>query len=345
MEYRVDVLKNKLPSILHDIYWNNPVTSCSKCSLCGNVNNDKKDEPWFKFFCYQLVKNLELSAELNSTNNKEEGERRCKSLIYWMYDRVERFYGNNVVKNKSKFITALHDVWEKFFEDNEGTYKSYRCSVPQASEFKNLTEIKKRKTMFDYCWNYNELKGILKLPSFPNCHIFYDYLKDSLSKYNEISKGCNEDNFIMKNCLRFCTKADPDDILNSSQCRSIEISPDKKEYIKQQDCDALIKEVVPEVKYETKEVEIPVFTFSDNRAIILILFSLWGMFLTLFLLYKITPFRSWIRNKLEKKKIIRDSFNDQSDHESLDADYESVDTDMLNSGYNITYNSDWNSLH
>ncbi|SBT74526.1 Plasmodium vivax Vir protein, putative [Plasmodium ovale] len=316
MEYRVDILKEKLPSIRHDIYWNNPVTSCKKCSLCDNVISNYKDKPWFKFFCYQLVQNLENSAEFNSYNSHEVRERRCKSLMYWMYDRVEGFYGNDVVKNKSEFITALRDVWKKFFEDNEGTHKSYRCNVPQDTEFKNLTEIKKRKTIFDHCWNYNELKGILRLPSYPNCHIFYDYLKDSLSKYNGISKGCGEDSFIMKNCSSFCTKADPDDILNSSKCRSIEISPDKQDYIKRQDCDALIKEVVPEVKYETKEVEIPV-----------------------------TPFRSWIRNKLEKKKIIRDSFNDQSDHESLDADYESVDTDMLNTGYNMTYNSDWNSSH
>ncbi|SBS98796.1 PIR Superfamily Protein, partial [Plasmodium ovale curtisi] len=286
MEYRVDVLKNRLPSIRHDIYWNNPVTTCNKCSLCDKVNNDKKDQPWFKFFCYQLVKNLELSEELNSYNNQEERERRCKSLIYWMYDRVERFYKDDVVKNKKKFITALHDVWKKFFEDNEKTDKSYRCNVPQDSEFKNLTDAKKKKIIYDYCWNYNELKRILRLRYYPNCHIYYDYLKDSLSKYKEISEGCSEDEYITQKCLQFCNKADPEDILNSSQCRSIEISPDKKDYIKQQECDTLIKQVVPEVKYETKEVEIPVFTFSDNRAIILILFSLWGIFLTLFLLYK-----------------------------------------------------------
>ncbi|SBT59385.1 PIR Superfamily Protein [Plasmodium ovale wallikeri] len=65
----------------------------------------------------------------------------------------------------------------------------------------------------------------------------------------------------------------------------------------------------------------------------------------IFFSHHMTPFRSWIRNKLEKKKIIRDSFNDQSDNELLDADYESVDRDMLNTGYNITYNSDWNSTH
>ncbi|SBT52625.1 PIR Superfamily Protein [Plasmodium ovale wallikeri] len=297
-----------------------------------------KDKPWFKFFCYQLVQNLENSAEFNSYNSHEVRERRCKSLMYWMYDKVERDYRNNVVQNKTEFITELFGVWKKFYEDNPRTDQSHRCKVPEDPRFHNLRDAKKRKIIFDYCWNYSELKGILKLPTYKNCHIFYDYLKDSISKYEEISGGCSEDEYITQKCSSFCTKADPDDILNSSKCRSIEISPDKKEYIKQQECDALIKQVVPEVKYETEKVEIPVFTFSDNRAIILILFSLWGIFLTLFSLYKMTPFRSWIRNKLEKKKIIRDSFNDQSDHESLDADYESVDTDMLNTGYNMTYN-------
>lgn len=40
---------------------------------------------------------------------------------------------------------------------------------------------------------------------------------------------------------------------------------------------------------------------------------------------------------------MRDSFNERSDNELLDADYESVGTDMENTGYNIIYNTDWNS--
>lgn len=55
-----------------------------------------------------------------------------------------------------------------------------------------------------------------------------------------------------------------------------------------------------------------------------------------------TPFRSWISNKLGKKKIIRDNFNEQSDDESLGVDYESVGGNMQNTGYNISYNSEWN---
>ncbi|SBT74288.1 Plasmodium vivax Vir protein, putative [Plasmodium ovale] len=327
MEYRVDILKAELPSILQDIYWNNPVTSCNKCSLCDN-----------------LVKNLENSAELNSYNHQQDKERRCKSLMYWMYDKVESNYRNDVVQNKTEFITALHDVWKNFYENNTGIDKSHRCKVPEDPEFHNLKDAKKKKIIFDNCWNYSELKRILSYRDYENCHIYYDYLKDNLSKYKEISGVCSNGDYIMNNCTSFCTNADPDNIFNSSQCRTIEISPKKNDYMKKSECDNL-KKPEPEVKYLTTEIKIPEFTFSDKRAIILTLFSSWGMFLTLFFLYKMTPFRSWIRNKLERKKIISDSFNDQSENELLDADYESVDRDMLNTGYNVTYNSDWNSSH
>ncbi|SBT02649.1 hypothetical protein POVCU1_079200, partial [Plasmodium ovale curtisi] len=52
---------------------------------------------------------------------------------------------------------------------------------------------------------------------------------------------------------------------------------------------------------------------------------------------------SWISNKLGKRKIIRDNFNEKSDDETLNADYENMDINMENIGYNVTYNTDWNS--
>ncbi|SBS99115.1 PIR Superfamily Protein [Plasmodium ovale curtisi] len=343
MAYRVDILKSQLPSIQHDIYWNNPVISCEKCSLCDNVNRNKKDMPWFKFLCYQLVKNLELSEDLNSRNNQDERESRCKSLMYWMYDKVKTFYEKSSVKNNDKLIPELLGVWKNFFDNNPGTGKFYKCKVPEASEFKDIKDVKKRKTMFDYCWNYSELSRILKrYVSYENCHIYYDYFKDGLRKYKETVTECNAQDFIINGCSSFSSNADPDDVLNTPKCRSIEISPEKDGYVKKDACDAF-KKPDPEVIYRTEEIPVPEFTFSDNRAIILIFLSLWGVFLTFLFLYKMTPFRSWISNKLGKRKIIRDNFNEKSDDETLNADYESMDINMENIGYNVTYNTDWNS--
>ncbi|SBS91554.1 PIR Superfamily Protein [Plasmodium ovale curtisi] len=341
MEKRVNILINKLESFKFDIFLNNPVTLCPKCYLCADVSSNNKNEPWFKFFCYQLVRNLETAETINS-NSTDTRKSRCNSLIYWMYDKVVNINKTYGIKKNDKIIKDLLDVWTKFNNSPKQNVFSYRCEVPDDSDFKNLNHIKRKKIMSDYCENYNTLKTILNYDEYSDCHVYYDYFKDSLSKYKETVNACSTGDFFLNNCSRFCNKEDPEDVLNKSKCRTIEISPKKNDYMKKDECKALTKPA-PEVICEPNEIKITEFTFSDNRAIVLILFSLWGIFLTFLFLYKMTPFRSWINSKLRKKKIIRDSFNEQSDDETLDIDYESVDRNIENAGYKISYNSDWNS--
>ncbi|SBT00098.1 PIR Superfamily Protein [Plasmodium ovale curtisi] len=341
MENRIEALKN-LDSFKFDFMLNNYVTLCERCKLCEEVSEKKKNEPWFKIFCYQLVRNLETAETINRNNYKDIRNSRCKSLIYWMYDKVKNYYEKPIIKNNENIIKELLDVWKNFNGSDEHNPSSPKCKVPNLLEFTNLENMKRKKIMSDYCENYNKLKKILNFDEHPNCHIYYDYFKDSLSKYKEIVNVCNEGDFFVNNCSRFCKEEDPEDVLNKAKCRRIEISPKKNDYIKIDECKALTKPP-PEVRCEPDEIKISEFTFSDNRAIILILLSLWGVFLTFLLLYKMTPFRSWISNKLGKGKIIRDRFNEQSDDESLDADYENTDRNMQNSEYNIRYNTDWNS--
>ncbi|SBT83948.1 PIR protein [Plasmodium ovale] len=330
---------------MFDFMLNNPVTICKNCKLCDDVNGMKKNEPWFKFLCYQLVRNLETAETINSTNPVDKKLSRCKSLIYWMYDKVKNYYEKPIIKNNGNIIEELLDVWKNFNGSDENNPSSPKCKVPNISEFKNLEDMKRKKIMSDYCENYSLFQRIRDYTEFENCHIYYDYFKDSLSKYKEeVVRECKDQDFFMKNCLRFCNKADPYDVLNKSKCKTIEIWPEEKknDYMKKGDCEKL-KEPDPKLIYEIKDVPVPEFTFSDKRAIILILFSLWGIFLTLLFLYKMTPFRLWIISKLGKKKIIRDNFNEQSDDETLDADYENMGRNMKNAEYSISYNSEWNS--
>ncbi|SBS99527.1 PIR Superfamily Protein [Plasmodium ovale curtisi] len=352
MEYRVDILKNSLQPIQFDIILNNPVNSCKKCNLCEQIDTNMKNEHWFKYLCYQLIKNLEISEYMNRNIHMDKRKSRCNSLMYWTYDKVKTFYEISSVKNNEKIVDVLIDVWKKFNGTELNNQSSPQCKAPEASEFRNIKKMKKKKIMSDYCENYHEHRRISKYVDFNNCQIYYDYFKDSLSKYKkETMNGCNPEDFIINGCSEFCSNPDPDNVLNNSKCKTIEILPGKNDYITQEACDelksealsALKSEALTAEKCESKEVRIPEFTFSDNRAIILILFSMWGMFLTFVFLYKLMPFRTWISNKLGKKKIMRDSFNERSDNELLDADYESVGTDMENTGYNIIYNTDWNS--
>ncbi|SBT02551.1 PIR Superfamily Protein [Plasmodium ovale curtisi] len=344
MEYRVNILKNRLESIKFDIILNNPVNSCEKCYLCNQVEGKKKDEPWFKYVCYQLVRNLQISEFMNRGITADKRKSRCNSLMYWTYDKVKNFYEKPVINNNEKIVEELLGVWKNFYNSFAGNVPSSICSVPTVSEFKNLEDMKRKKIMSDYCENYSILKGISNYTFFANCQIYYDYFKDSLSKYKEETiKGCNAKDFIINNCSDFCSNADPDNVIENSKCKTIEILPGKNDYIEKGKCDTLRDQAVAAQKCESKEIRISEFTFSDNRAIILILFSLWGIFLTFLFLYKMIPLRSWISNKLGKKIIIRDNFNEQSDNELFDGDYESMDGNMQSTGYNLTYNSDWSS--
>ncbi|SBT56814.1 PIR Superfamily Protein [Plasmodium ovale wallikeri] len=303
MAYRVDVLKNNLQSVQYDIFLNNPVSICPQCTLCDVKSQKYINEPWFKFFCYQFVKNLETTITVNKNITQEKRENRCNNLIYWMYNRIETFYRNSSLKNNENVIPELLRVW-KDFNDSVLNNDSYaKCQIPDISKFINLKEMKRKKIMSNYCENYSFFKKLNDFTEFENCHIYYDYFKDSLKIWPE---------------------------------------EEKNDYMKKGDYEKL-KEPDPKLIYEIKEIPVSEFSFSDKRAIILILFSLWGIFLTLLFLYKMTPFRSWISSKLGKKKIIKDSFNEQSDDETLDDVYESMDRNMENAEYSISYNTDWNS--
>ncbi|SBT55382.1 PIR Superfamily Protein [Plasmodium ovale wallikeri] len=345
MENRVNILKNKLESFNFDLMLNNPVTLCPKCTLCDsvNVNEKKKNEPWFKIFCYQFVRNLETAESINMSKSKDIRESRCRSLKYWIYDKIVNSYQKIEINSNDNIIDELLKVWTNFNGSDVNNALSSKCKVPEITEFTNIEKMKREKKMSDYCENYNELKSLLTKTFYGNCHIYYDYFKDSFLEFSKIAEEQYAECLKINNCYNFCKNYDPAHLINKSVCEVVEISKDMKEYIKKEECDTLTAEAVSKKTCETKEVRISEFTFSDNRAIILILFSLWGILLSFLYLYKMTPVQSWISNKLRKKIIIRDDFHEESDNESLDGDYENIERNMQNVGYNISYNSDWNS--
>ncbi|SBT56186.1 PIR Superfamily Protein [Plasmodium ovale wallikeri] len=93
---------------------------------------------------------------------------------------------------------------------------------------------------------------------------------------------------------------------------------------------------VAEKTCEPREFRISEFTFSDNRAIILILFALWGIFLSFLFLYKLTPFRQYLFSKI---KMIKNNLVTvgKSENELLlySHDYDNIILDEAD--YNISY--------
>ncbi|SBT50975.1 PIR Superfamily Protein [Plasmodium ovale wallikeri] len=342
MENTIGALK-KLESFKFDFMLNNVVTLCRQCKLCDNLSQTKKNEPWLKIFCYEFVRNLETFKDMSSYFTREQRISRCNSLIYWMHNKVN-IYEKSEVNNKNNIINELLNVWREFDYLEVKSNLSSGCSILNDTVLNNLEEMKNKKKMSAYCENYDELKSLLtRNYTTVDCHIYYSYFKDSFHEFSKIATENKQKCLEIKECLRFCNNADPNNLINVANCKVVQISKDNDEYIEKKECDTLKDKAVAEKTCEPREFRISEFTFSDNRAIILILFALWGIFLSFLFLYKMTPFRAWISNKLGKKKIIRDNFNEQSDDETFDVDYETADRNMQNTEYNIIYNSDWNS--
>ncbi|SBT02484.1 PIR Superfamily Protein, partial [Plasmodium ovale curtisi] len=285
MENRYEALKKALSSFTFDSMLNNTVALCEHCALCNEVDVKVKNEPWFNFFCYQFVRNIETLYNIIYLDYSLK-EKRCNTLTYWIHDKITNYYDKpNINMKNVDIFSEILNVWKNI---NSRKYKNdkYTCTIPVKEEPKNLVEMKRKKIMSDYCENYYTIKSLLTRNVHVNCHIYYDYFKDSFLEFSENIQGHEEECLGISNCHHFCRNHDPDDLLNNSKCKVIEISNDKKEYIKQEDCEKLKTQAVSEVKCETNQIKVSEFTFSDNRAIILILFSLWGIFLSFLFLYK-----------------------------------------------------------
>ncbi|SBT57525.1 PIR Superfamily Protein [Plasmodium ovale wallikeri] len=188
MENKTEVLKNKLNSFNFDFMLNNVVTLCDQCKLCDNLSVTKKNDPWFKIFCYQFVRNLETFKDMSRYFTPEQRIRRCNSLIYWMNNKVKNIYEKSEVNNKNNIINELLNVWRQFDALEVKGNLSSQCSIPDNRVLNNLEEMKNEKKMSDYCENYDELKSLLTKSYIINdCHIYYSYFKDSFHEFSNIA--------------------------------------------------------------------------------------------------------------------------------------------------------------
>ncbi|SBT78569.1 PIR protein [Plasmodium ovale] len=74
------ILKD-LPSVEFDDKLNKDLFSCKYCSHCGKNGVTLKDEPWFKFLCYQFARNLETVNDINWINPTLSHNRYYKCQI------------------------------------------------------------------------------------------------------------------------------------------------------------------------------------------------------------------------------------------------------------------------
>ncbi|SBT58596.1 PIR Superfamily Protein [Plasmodium ovale wallikeri] len=348
MEDQTAISKKHLSFDLFEKF-NSEFVPCEHCKFCDEKDRFTGAETWVKNLCYKLARNIQYIYDIQHTN-PDLKDKRCKELNYWLHEEVTKKLGSNKVSEYGVILSKLHWPWNGI----RNSYGDKMADICVTGEIiNNFGEDNRKKKMNDYCEYYPIISAELDKEE-ADCKPYYKYLSESSSIHQEIMKGCkNSDDKLYcpkngENCMYY----PPSYFLNKKACQIIK----NPELIKAQAAEERMTcAPCPRCPVGREKVELgsegdmeyhcatmtgngTSFDFSDKRAIFLIVFSVWGMFLTLFLFYKSTPLGSWINTFLRKKKLIRDDFNENEFHEFVDDDYNTADSNVENRRYDLIYN-------
>ncbi|SBT01325.1 PIR Superfamily Protein [Plasmodium ovale curtisi] len=346
-----DDTSHKLPSIEFYNMLDSKFMPCKYCKVCDIHKDIFKEQPtWVQNLCYHLVRNLEIVSNIDDTN-AELKKKSCDAFISWVDDKIRNNDGYSDQTKYLAIISKMHTVWNDIINNYSGDEKNKICK--SGYELLDFEKRKKKKLMDDYCENYSIISEELDKTN-ADCKPYYQYLNDSVSIHTDIIQGCKEKDS-KKYCPKkgeYCMYYPPSEFLKKKACQiiknpeliKIEVAEERTACepcplcpIAMSKCDSeseecLEPDCVPVSRGMTS------FDFSDKRAITLLIFTVWGIFLTIFLFYKKTPFGSWLNNFLRKKSVISDNLKENEYHEFVNEDYNSTDSSMENRLYDLTYN-------
>lgn len=198
---------------------------------------------------------------------------------------------NKTDKNEiSNIIKELKKIWDEVNRklQSNGSDPSHMCDTSKINTI-IFDELKRKKTMSDYCQNSDTLHAKLTVRNKVNCSIYYDYSTKTKGAYKNVFEECYKFGANTANCPYLCKnkKNDPDIILNDLKCTNIPVPEIPKKIITQEECNAETDRLKSDLEKALQAANNPSFNFSDPRVVLLILFTLWGIFITFFFLYKV----------------------------------------------------------
>ncbi|SBT73282.1 PIR protein [Plasmodium ovale] len=253
----------------------------------------------------------------------------CTYFKYWFLDQI-LYRGFN--------DDDIEKLFQKLDENKENFVKADCELYPM-----KLDEIKIMKRISDYyafyhAYNGKEEKLIEEISKSKYCEnikngiIYSDYYNSTCSRSPYNNKNiCKEFNNYIKNHIKFEKNK-----LSSILCvaeQSPLIEDKQLEYKFPGDKQLLVDE---DTEVDSQTTEDPGLTGSSMATVLPVSFV--GTFSVLFLLYKFTPFRSFLNPQIQRMKNLWKN-EDQETKELLINNYETEDFDSENKEYNITYHS------
>ncbi|VUZ95530.1 PIR protein [Plasmodium vivax] len=285
---------------------NAEIPLCSK--YCGSIIpfSDKENGlNGLKKFCAKFANNLiNLSDKLKNVNSAED---RCSYFTYWTYDKILDMFDNKT--NSAHFHSILNGLNEVLYQVNNSLPEGAKsCLFYLDGNFEKWEE---EKYLHDYFKNYDKISKCVD-----NCDTYCEYLNYIADLYSKnINKCCTCFIRPTYNCINKCPtyfKCEqtyfPNYLMSKLKCENIKANETSDEVFTNRIIDLDVTRRSPlESENSCKHLLCDPF-----NAFASISFAFLGIFSTLFVFYKFTPFGSWINKKSHKKKIAVEMFREDA---------------------------------
>ncbi|SBT83068.1 PIR protein [Plasmodium ovale] len=315
--------------ILKELKENEDVKSYA--NYCDYISSIYGIYPGIEQLCLNVALYLNNIGKKALDDNTEK--TYCSYVKYLLYDEIIK---NKEITKHYEILISFSTPWYTIISDGNFS-KMDNCR----QEFLKIPihYYEKWKTMFDYCINYAPIKEQL---SFKNsCAKSYcQYIDENKDLYTEFKELCtNQGDYYCPSFFQECKKNIPNNILVLLACEEYKksLQPQKntiEEVTGQASADTLhtSHEDLPDSSNHMESS-----SSSHSNTVVLNIFPTLSVLVTSLLMYKLTPFGSWLRPHLQR--ITKISNSSGKDSRQLPYASEYIDINSNEESYNIAYYS------
>ncbi|SBT02863.1 PIR Superfamily Protein [Plasmodium ovale curtisi] len=342
MSYTVP-LKSEVYYNKIDIRFNNKGDD-AKCDELKSLLDNQFQNSNFSSFCSRLTGVLN---EYNSLQPLDLFKNyRCKYFNLWICDRISNVLNNFKDPKFSDIKEKIQDIWRKS-DINE------KCSCYFISyiEDYNYTKI---KNLYDYALNYHNLQRYFHEGRRTCSAKDKEYIKESLILYRNVKDLCKtkyDTNKLLCEVLNDINSVYNNDQLSKLTCNG-ELLIDETSRGFQQTSESQTsdtKVLVGTVKSQMEDVsptEMSSFPASTSDGIpqvsyyhkaMTIFFPSVSILFIFFILYRFTPYGSWLSSHILKKRKIPFSLNEEINGELSENTYDPINENVNSSVHHVGY--------
>ncbi|SBT56611.1 PIR Superfamily Protein [Plasmodium ovale wallikeri] len=286
--------------------------------------------------CKRLGGNLLTFFSNDERNNSLNCD--CEFLQYWLFNEI---FKNSSLTDDSMHtgtLSQFYNTWEKIMK--KSLFKK-KCE-PNNILFNTLSlqDLIFRKDMYDYIYNYDNFDKIVSSGE-KICDKFSIYLPSMREKYETFKSSCAVSNKKCTHDIKSLEKYNPDNLCGRYSCQREELC---SKYFQENSKEIHLQVAgsLQDVKREDSregEAVTPEEESETSTIMTTVGPSLLGLFIISFISFKFTPIRSWLNERILKKRNIDEYLDDESSNEMLDNYFIPENGESGKNEYGLAYHS------